>query len=72
VKGPWFDNNLALLRDGPDGLRMTWHRGVVEDGDELHPRLEQVASITVPAMRQSTVSSSAADPSEASAWTSGE
>ncbi|MBW9108461.1 alkaline phosphatase D family protein [Microbacterium ureisolvens] len=72
VKGPWFDNNLALLRDGSDGLRMTWHRGVVEDGDELHPRLEQVASITVPAVRHSTVSSSAADPSEASIRTSGE
>jgi hypothetical protein len=54
VKGPWFDNNLALLQDGPDGLTMTWHTGVVEDGDELHPRLEEVASITVPAKRDAT------------------
>jgi hypothetical protein len=57
VKGPWFDNNLALLQDGPDGLTMTWHTGVVEDGDERHPRLEEVASITVPAERGSKVSS---------------
>ncbi|MBM7503402.1 alkaline phosphatase D family protein [Agromyces aurantiacus] len=51
VKGPWFDNNLALLHDAPDGLRLTWHTGVVEHGDELHPKLERVAAITVPADR---------------------
>ncbi|WP_136707977.1 alkaline phosphatase D family protein [Agromyces sp. H66] len=49
VKGPWFDNNLALLQDGPDGLKLTWHTGKVDDGDERHPRLEEVASVTVPA-----------------------
>ncbi|WP_194396558.1 alkaline phosphatase D family protein [Microbacterium atlanticum] len=57
VKGPWFDNNVALLEDRPDGLTMTWHTGVVEDGDESRPRLEEVASITVPAKRDSAVSS---------------
>jgi len=36
---------------------MTWHTGVVEDGDELHPRLEEVASITVPAKRDANLSS---------------
>ncbi|WP_173923002.1 alkaline phosphatase D family protein [Agromyces sp. Marseille-P2726] len=51
VKGPWFDNNLALLEDGVDGLTMTWSTGVIDDGDELHPRLEAVASVTVPAKR---------------------
>ncbi|MCD2443217.1 alkaline phosphatase family protein [Agromyces sp. SYSU K20354] len=51
VKGPWFDNNLAMLHDADDGLRMTWSTGVVEDGDELHPRLEQVASVIVPSTR---------------------
>lgn len=56
VKGPWFDNNLALLQDGPDGLRLTWHTGVVERGDEQHPRLEEVASITVPADRDAELS----------------
>jgi hypothetical protein len=56
VKGPWFDNNLALLQDGADGLRLTWHRGVVERGDERNPRLEEVASITVPADRDAELS----------------
>ena len=56
VKGPWFDNNLALLQDGSDGLTMTWHTGVVDRGDELHPRLEEVASITVPAARDAGIS----------------
>jgi hypothetical protein len=56
VKGPWFDNNLALLQEGPDGLTMTWHTGVVDRGDELHPRLEEVASITVPAARDAGLS----------------
>lgn len=51
VKGPWFDNNLALLQDGSDGLTMTWHTGTVDHGDELHPRLEAVATVTVPARR---------------------
>lgn len=56
VKGPWFDNNLALLEDGPTGLVMTWHSGVVEHGDELHPRLQEVANLTVAAERDSTLS----------------
>ncbi|MEI5583653.1 MULTISPECIES: alkaline phosphatase D family protein [unclassified Agromyces] len=46
VKGPWFDNNLALLQDEPAGLAMTWHTGVV-DGDERMPRLEEVAAVLV-------------------------
>ncbi len=57
VKGPWFDNNLALLQDGPDGLQLTWHTGVVEHGDELHPRLEEVASVTVPAASGAAIES---------------
>ena len=55
VKGPWFDNNLALLRDGPDALTITWHTGVVVDGDQDHPRLEDVASVTVPTRREAAL-----------------
>ncbi|MGR0321040.1 alkaline phosphatase D family protein [Agromyces sp. ZXT2-3] len=55
VKGPWFDNNLAMLVDEPDGLRLTWHTGVVHGGDERHPELEQVAGITVPADRRTGI-----------------
>jgi hypothetical protein len=45
--GPWFDNNLACLEVVPDGLRLWWQKGVVDGGDNLHPRLERVADITV-------------------------
>jgi hypothetical protein len=51
VKGPWFDNNLALLQDEPRGLALTWHTGVVHDGDERMPRLEEVASVVVESPR---------------------
>lgn len=47
VEGPWFNNNLASLEVVPEGLKLWWQTGVVDAGDELHPRLEQVASVTV-------------------------
>lgn len=47
VRGPWFSNNLASLEVTPEGLQLWWETGVVDDGDELHPRLEQVAALTV-------------------------
>jgi len=47
VKGPWFTNNLATLEVVPEGLKLWWQTGVVEGGDNLHPRLETVASLTV-------------------------
>lgn len=47
VKGPWFDNNLASLEVCADGLKLWWETGVVDDGENLHPRLERVASVTV-------------------------
>ncbi|MET4637777.1 alkaline phosphatase D family protein [Mycetocola sp. 2940] len=52
MKGPWFDNNLAHLEVTPEGLKLSWRKGVVEDGDHLHPRLEEVASLTVTAFDQ--------------------
>jgi PhoD-like phosphatase len=48
IKGPWFDNNLACLEVVPEGLKLWWQRGVVEGGDNLNPRLERIAEITVP------------------------
>jgi hypothetical protein len=35
---------------------MTWSTGVIDHGDELHPRLEAVASVTVPALRDAPLS----------------
>jgi hypothetical protein len=48
LRGPWFDNNLAVLEDrGHEGLGMAWFTGVVEGGDHQHPRLEQVADTAI-------------------------
>ena len=47
IKGPWFDNNLAMLEDTPLGLRMWWLTGVVEDDDHAHPRLDEVANVLI-------------------------
>ena len=47
IKGPWFDNNLAGLEDTADGLKLWWETGEVENGDHLHPRLKEVAAVTV-------------------------
>ncbi len=48
IRGPWFDNNLAVLEDTADGLTLSWQAGTVEDDDYLHPRLREVAAMTVP------------------------
>ncbi|HEU4512256.1 MAG TPA: alkaline phosphatase D family protein [Nocardioidaceae bacterium] len=48
LRGPWFDNNLALLEDrGPEGLALSWWTGAVEHGDNQNPVLEQVATVLV-------------------------
>ncbi|MBM6621917.1 alkaline phosphatase family protein [Micrococcaceae bacterium RIT802] len=47
IRGPWFDNNLAILEDSEQGLRISWSRGVVKHDDGGQPRWEIVADITV-------------------------
>jgi hypothetical protein len=48
VRGPWFDNDIALLQDlGEEGLELSWWTGVVEDGRHDRPRLEEVATVVV-------------------------
>ena len=47
IKGPWFDNNLACVEATSRGLKFWWRTGVVEGGDQLHPGLNEVASLTV-------------------------
>jgi len=47
TKGPWFDNNLSVLQDTPAGLELTWHKGVVDNGDQRHPRIEEVSRVVV-------------------------
>jgi hypothetical protein len=45
LAGPWFDNVIAELEDGGDGLTMRWHTGVV-DGDNP-PRLDLVGEVLI-------------------------
>ena len=42
--GPWFDNNVALITVGENDLALDWVTGIVE-GDEAHPRLQQVYAV---------------------------
>ena len=46
MKGPWFENCLATLADTPEGLKLWWVSGVGHDGDQLHPRVEELAALT--------------------------
>jgi PhoD-like phosphatase len=48
VEGPWYDNSLATLEVVDDGLRMRWETGVIDNGDHDNPRVELVASVTIP------------------------
>jgi hypothetical protein len=43
LAGPWFDNSIAVLEDGKEGLSIRWHVGVVDGGDHAHPRLKTIA-----------------------------
>jgi hypothetical protein len=43
---PWFDNNLATLEVVPEGLRLWWAKGEVDD-DPDRPRLVTVRDVTV-------------------------
>jgi hypothetical protein len=47
LAGPWFDNSIAILEDRDEGLALSWHTGVVEHGDHLHPRLDTIADVLV-------------------------
>jgi phosphodiesterase/alkaline phosphatase D-like protein len=51
IKGPWFDNNLAVVEEVPEGLRVRWHTGVVEEGRHWRPQLETVAEMVLGAPR---------------------
>ena len=47
IAGPWFDNSIAVLEDTDAGLDLRWYTGVVQDGDQEHPRLDTVAAVTI-------------------------
>lgn len=47
LKGPWFDNGLATLAVTPLGLRLWWMTGIIDNDDLEHPRMREIAAITV-------------------------
>ena len=47
-RGPWYDNNLAVLEVLTDGgLTMTWYAGDVDGRDTEDPRLRTVAEVAI-------------------------
>ena len=49
-RGPWYDNNLAVLEIRPDGgLALTWYAGDVEGRDPERPVLRTVAEVGISA-----------------------
>ena len=52
IKGPWFDNNLAILEATGDGLELGWLTGVARDGAPELPGLDTVAVATLGARRE--------------------
>lgn len=42
LRGPWFENNLAIFQDTGDGLRLSWHTGVIKNKDYMRPGLKTV------------------------------
>lgn len=45
VAGPWFTNNVALLRVDGEELEASWWTGEVRDGDHDHPVLVEVQTV---------------------------
>jgi phosphodiesterase/alkaline phosphatase D-like protein len=48
TRGPWYDNNLAVLELQADRLHFWWSRGEVRDGDPERAVLQRVATVDVP------------------------
>ena len=44
TRGPWYDNNLAVLELDPEGMRMWWTAGAA-DGRPERPALRRVATV---------------------------
>ena len=49
VKGPWFDNNIAVLEVTEDGLLMRWWTGKVRRKRHDRPELSTVAAVQLDA-----------------------
>ena len=49
VKGPWFDNNIAVVEVTGDGLLMRWWRGTVDGDRHDRAELSTVAAVVLEA-----------------------
>ena len=47
VRGPWYDNNLAVVELQEQRLHFWWSRGEVHDGRHDRPTLHRVATVDV-------------------------
>ena len=47
LRGPWFDNNLAVVEVTGDGLDFRWLTGEIRDGDLEHPHTRVVSDIRI-------------------------
>jgi len=47
VAGPWYDNNIAIMRLHDDEIRVSWWTGTVHGHDHDRPRLSPVAAFTL-------------------------
>ncbi|WP_018156404.1 alkaline phosphatase D family protein [Demetria terragena] len=47
TNGPWFDNNVGLLRVEGDKLHLTWHTGEVKGRAANDPILREVANVQI-------------------------
>ena len=49
LRGPWFDNNLAVAEVTADGLLLSWSKGEVRDGQDDLPVLTRVCDVSLEA-----------------------
>ncbi|ROR90748.1 alkaline phosphatase D family protein [Nocardioides aurantiacus] len=49
LRGPWFDNNLAVAEVTEEGLLLSWSKGEVDGGDEHLPVLTRVCDVRLDA-----------------------
>ena len=47
VAGPWYDNNIAIMRLHEGEIRVSWWTGTVKGQDHERPRLSPVAAFTL-------------------------
>ena len=47
VEGPWFQNCLASVAETPEGLKLWWVSGSLPKGEQRHPQVKELVTLTV-------------------------